>query len=85
MKLGSELTLTTRWVERHTNEYTGKLEVGKEIEYYGSKNQLIDSPIGGTIIEVDSKLFIEWDDGEENTELDGSDHMKDILDNCGWA
>jgi len=79
-----EITLTKRWIEPKKLTETKEIKEGIEIEYYGTNNRNIDDPSEG-VIKVDAEgLYIEWDDTESITRLDGSEHTKAVLENCGW-
>ena len=80
-----KVTLTTRWIEHKQNTETKELKEGIEIHYYSVNNQNIDEPSEGVIKKDADGLYIEWEDTETKTRLDGSKHTEEVLKNCGWA
>lgn len=77
------IELTKRWRITKTKTETKKLKEGDLIEYYFDENKLIDNPSIGEVKSDSKGLYISWSDSED-TRLDGSNHMKEVLDNCGW-
>jgi len=79
-----KLTLKTRVMTVKPLE--ASVEVGDEIEYYFfNKDGYIIGTATGVICQDSNGFYINWEDQQEHTYLDGSDKTKKILEHCGWC
>lgn len=76
------LELTKLTLEKDTKEIT--LCVGDPIVYYGISYRSFNTPLYGEINKDKFGYYIKWDDGTEDTRIDGSKYSNNILKYCGW-
>lgn len=57
---------------------------GLEIFYLGVNYAYEDYPKRGIVKEEKGKFIIYWDDNQDPTEIDDSEHSKNVLKYCGF-
>lgn len=76
------IKLTTITVVRRSEER--QLTEGIEIAYYGNKNENFENPWIGETKKDEGGFYIKWDDGSDDTRIDGSVDSIRVLKNCGF-
>ena len=69
---------------RRTETKTFTLCDGLDILYYGEDYMWEDRPKRGTIKENNKSFTIQWEDGQDSTQINESEQSKSVLKYCGF-
>lgn len=80
-----KLELKKRWIEYKIVTRESEISIGDELEYYHNNTEYyLNNPSLGVIKEDHLGFYIEWEDTEYLTRIDGSVGSQKVLKNCGW-
>lgn len=78
-----KIKCTKRWIEVHQTEAEIEVREGFKVEYYGDSGKFLQGPKEGIIKKNDKgNFYIEWEDTESLTQIDGSEQSLHVLKMC---